>query len=457
MKNFLKLLTISLALMLSFTFFACTERNNSSSDDIIDPVNYVSQLKLDLNSATAKTEATVKIYIDGDTTHFNVPESVVQGGVLKARYLAINTPESTGKVEPYGKVASDFTKSKLKEATSIILESDNSTWNADSTGTRYLVWIWYKTATSSEYRNLNLEILQNGLCIGNSTLNNIYGETCMSALNQAKAMKLNLYSGKEDPTFYYGEAIPMTLKELRLNMTDYLQKTVAVEGVITRFYNDGVYFEEYDEESDMYFGMYAYYSKSASARILDLMEIGNRVRLVGTVTEFQSSYQISGLIYDKYKPDSLGNCKLLSQGNEASYRVTTVEDYLGKKDITVYVPDEENPEQTVEKQLTFDYAELALYTTVTVNNLRITKTYATKSENQLSNGAVTITCDYNGKTITVRTMPFKDENKELIGKDYYTIGKTINVRGVIEYYVPEGQTNGTYQIKVYKLSDVIFN
>ncbi len=451
MKNFLKLLTISLALMLSFTFFACKEHNNSSSDDIIDPVNYVSQLKLDLNSATAKTEATVKIYIDGDTTHFNVPETVVKGGVLKARYLAINTPESTGKVEPYGKVASDFTKSRLKEATSIILESDNSTWNADSTGTRYLVWIWYKTATSSEYRNLNLEILQNGLCIGNSTLNNIYGETCMSALNQAKAMKLNLYSGKEDPTFYYGEAIPMTLKELRLNMTDYLQKTVAVEGVITRFYNDGVYFEDYDEESDMYFGMYAYYSKSANARILDLMEIGNRVRLVGTVTEFQSSYQISGLIYDKYKPDSLGNCKLLSQGNEASYRVTTVEDYLGKKDITVYVPDEENPEQTIEKQLTFDYAELALYTTVTVNNLKITRTYATSSENVLSNGAVTITCDYNGKTVTVRTMPFKDENNQLIGKDYYTIGKTINVRGVIEYF------DGNYQIKVYKLSDVIFN
>ena len=451
MKNFLKLLTISLALMLSFTFFACKEHNNSSSDDIIDPVNYVSQLKLDLNSATAKTEATVKIYIDGDTTHFNVPETVVKGGVLKARYLAINTPESTGKVEPYGKVASDFTKSKLKEATSIILESDNSTWNADSTGTRYLVWIWYKTATSSEYRNLNLEILQNGLCIGNSTLNNIYGETCMSALNQAKAMKLNLYSGKKDPTFYYGEAIPMTLKELRLNMTDYLQKTVAVEGVITRFYNDGVYFEEYDEESDMYFGMYAYYSKTANARILDLMDIGNRVRLVGTVTEFQGSYQISGLIYDKYKPDSLGNCKLLSKDNEASYRVTTVEDYLGKKDITVYVPDEENPEQTVEKQLTFDYAELALYTTVTVNNLKITKTYATSSENVLSNGAVTITCDYNGKTVTVRTMPFKDENNQLIGKDYYTIGKTINVRGVIEYF------DGNYQIKVYKLSDVIFN
>lgn len=451
MKNFLKLLTISLALMLSFTFFACKEHNNSSSDDIIDPVNYVSQLKLDLNSATAKTEATVKIYIDGDTTHFNVPETVVKGGVLKARYLAINTPESTGKVEPYGKVASDFTKSRLKEATSIILESDNSTWNADSTGTRYLVWIWYKTATSSEYRNLNLEILQNGLCIGNSTLNNIYGETCMSALNQAKAMKLNLYSGKEDPTFYYGEAIPMTLKELRLNMTDYLQKTVAVEGVITRFYNDGVYFEEYDEESDMYFGMYAYYSKTANARILDLMDIGNRVRLVGTVTEFQGSYQISGLIYDKYKPDSLGNCKLLSKDNEASYRVTTVEDYLGKKDITVYVPDEENPEQTVEKQLTFDYAELALYTTVTVNNLKITKTYATSSENVLSNGAVTITCDYNGKTVTVRTMPFKDENNQLIGKDYYTIGKTINVRGVIEYF------DGNYQIKVYKLSDVIFN
>lgn len=44
-----------------------------------------------------KQVVTVKTYVDGDTTHFHVPEDVVPGGVLKARYLAIDTPESTGK------------------------------------------------------------------------------------------------------------------------------------------------------------------------------------------------------------------------------------------------------------------------------------------------------------------------------------------------------------------------
>ena len=133
-------------------------------------------------------EVTVKTYIDGDTTHFYVPTSVSENGLLKARYLAVNTPESTGKIEEYGKKASNFTKEKLSQATSIIIESDNSTWNPDSTGDRYLVWVWYKTADMEEYRNLNVEILQNGLAIANNSSNNQYGRFCSSAIDQAKAL-----------------------------------------------------------------------------------------------------------------------------------------------------------------------------------------------------------------------------------------------------------------------------
>ena len=107
-------------------------------------VDYVSELKLEMNSETVRTEATIYMYIDGDTTHFNVPSSIVPGGILKARYISINTPESTGKIEPWGNEAAAFTKEKLMSAESIILESDNSTWNVDSTGERRVVWVWYK-------------------------------------------------------------------------------------------------------------------------------------------------------------------------------------------------------------------------------------------------------------------------------------------------------------------------
>ena len=38
----------------------------------------------------------------------------LENGVLKARYIAINTPESTGSIEPWGKKAANFTKTKLQ-------------------------------------------------------------------------------------------------------------------------------------------------------------------------------------------------------------------------------------------------------------------------------------------------------------------------------------------------------
>ena len=81
-------------------------------------IDYAASVTLDMDSDTLKQEVSVKAYIDGDTTHFHVPTSVVETGLLKARYLAVNTPESTGKIEVWGKKASNFTKEKLQSATS---------------------------------------------------------------------------------------------------------------------------------------------------------------------------------------------------------------------------------------------------------------------------------------------------------------------------------------------------
>ena len=141
---------------------------------------------------TLQQALTVRVFIDGDTVHFHVPEDVMAGGVLKARFLAVNTPESTGKIEEYGKKASDFTREKLSGAESILVESEDGNWNADSTGERYLVWVWYKPQGSDTYRNLNVELLQEGLAIANSAAGNRYGETCVAAIAQAKQQKKNL-------------------------------------------------------------------------------------------------------------------------------------------------------------------------------------------------------------------------------------------------------------------------
>ena len=406
----------------------------------IEKKDYVSELKLNMDSGTKKQVATVKTYVDGDTTHFHVPEDVIEGGVLKARYLAINTPESTGKIEEYGKKASEFTRAKLSSAVSIILESDDDKWNRDSTDSRYLVWVWYKESEDGEYRNLNLEILQNGLAVASSTGNNRYGSVCLSALAQARAEKLNVYSGEKDPDFYYGDAVELTLRELRLNVSDYTNTKVAFEGVITR--NDGrsVYIEDYDSDSGLYFGMTVYYGFGLSGAGLSIISVGNRARIVGTVQYYEAgdSYQVSGLTYRQMKPDDPNNIKKISDGHKPAFALVSAEKFASGMVIL-----EDGGKE-------YRFAELSLYTSVSMEDLTVKSIYTTSSDDSSSKGAMTITCEKDGVTVTVRTAVLTGKAGKLVTAERYE-GKNISVRCIVDYY------DGEYQIKVLSVDDITIN
>jgi micrococcal nuclease len=278
MNNLLKRISIILMLCLTITLMSgCGDNNTntgSEGESQQNTVDYAGSIQFDDSSNTAKAEVTVKTYVDGDTTHFHVPTDVMPNGVLKARYLGINTPESTGKIEEYGKKASRFTREKLENATSIIIESDDANWNADSTGDRYLVWVWYKTADSEEYRNLNVEILQNGLAIANASGSGLYGSTCTKAINQAKAEKLNVYSGQKDPDYYYGDTVELTLKELRTNTEAYSGMRVAFNGIITT--NDG----------NRYYCYYKFKTSTLSDAYTKNFFLGNKKLPVFTYRQF---------------------------------------------------------------------------------------------------------------------------------------------------------------------------
>lgn len=441
---FIRLLAVILLVtMLCFSIVACNGADDNNKDDgketeQLEHVDYASKLTLDMNSDTLKQEATVHIFIDGDTTHFNVPTSVVPEGILKARYIAINTPESTGRIEAWGKAASNFTKEKLKDATSIILESDNGTWNADSTGGRYLVWVWYKTADMTDYRNLNIEILQNGLAIASSSSENRYGETCMAAINQAKAEKLNVYSPDKDPNFHYGAAQELTLKELRVNLTSYEGAKVAFEGVISAIADGSFYVEEYDDETDTYQGISVYYQTAGLPGIaLENIAIGNRVRVVGSVSYFEPGdvWQVSGLSYALMKPDDPSNFKLVSKGHTPAYTLTTPEDFTTKK-FTVTVMEGEE-----EKEKTIDYAALVLDTSISMKDLKVTRTYTSQK------GDVTVYCSNNGIEIILFLGKLVDaEGKAVVGSDFE--GKTLDAKGIVDKF------NDKYQIHVTGVSDI---
>ncbi len=397
--------------------------------------DFAASVQLNLRSETVKQEVTVKTFVDGDTVHFHVPVSVMEDGVLKARFLAVNTPESTGKIEEYGKAASAFTREKLSNAVSVIVESDTDRWNPDSTGGRHLVWVWYKTEGDGSYRNLNIELLENGLAIANSSANNRYGSVCMSAISHAKENKLGVYSGQKDPDFYYGDAIELTLKELRTNLAFYEGKKVAFTGVITMNNNNGVFVESYDAQTDMYFGMSVYYGFGMSGTGLDILSVGNEARIVGTLQYYEAggTWQVSGLTYRMMRPKDPGNIQKLSEGHSPAYLIT---------DPSVFANGivEVETEDAIQR---YDYAYLAMASSIQMNNLRVVDAWVTRDEASSSFGAMTLVCESEtGERIQVRTVPLYDENKSLITPDRY-FGRLMDVRGIVDAY------GGEYQIKVF--------
>ena len=442
--------------LLAFILLLCIAVSTLASCDVLDqvlgmlglnsqPVDYAGSVVLDWTSESAKCEVqSVKTFVDGDTTHFYVPTSVNSAGFVKARYLGIDTPESTGKIEKWGKAASKFTRSKLENATSIVIESDDANWNVDSTGDRFLLWIWYQPSEGAEYRNLNIELLQEGLAIANKSASNRYGETCMAAIAQAKELALKINSTEKDPDFFDGDAIPVTLKELRTNIKAYEGSNVAVEGVITKIYNNGAFIESYDDETGMYHGFYMYFGFNLSGAALEMLSMGNEVRVVGSVQYYEAgnSYQISGILYNHRKPDDPNNSKLISEGNTPSYVETNANTFVNG---TVSVIVNEDGEEVMKE---FKYAELALGTTVSMNNLYVKKVYTTTNEDSSQHGALTLTCEVNGVTVSIRTSVLKDAEGNLITAEYFN-GKTIDIRGVVDSYGSE------YQIRVTTLGDIV--
>ena len=464
MKYVSKLLVLLLAVsMLAGCFAACDSGKNPAETTAEDStagqgnenmefVDYASTVKFDPNSDRAHATVTVKTFVDGDTTHFNIDHPTFEGGLLKARYLGVNTPESTGQIEPWGKKASTFTKETLSKATSIIVESDTATWNPDSTGDRFLVWVWYKTADMEDYRCLNLEILQNGLAVASKSSDTVYADICVKILNQAVNHKLYVHSKEKDPDFYYGAAMPMTLKELKTNIEDYKGKDVSFEGVVVRNSNQTAYVEEYDEETGLYFGIQVYYGFNLGFFGEEILSVGNRVLVVGSVQYYETggTYQISDIKYHAMRPDDPENIQKISDGHEGAYAEVSAKDLLtGKVSIDVTSVDEEGNE-TIETK-TFDRGFITMHGTASLKDLVITRVYTTQNEDSSNFGALSITCiAQDGTEIVLRTIVLKDADGKTITADAFPIGSVIDAKGVVDVY------NGVYQLKIFSASDITF-
>ena len=246
--------------------------------------------------------ATVDAYTDGDTTRFLVGDKKVV-----IRYYCIDTPESTGGVEKWGKAASVFVKDRLSKATAIVLESSTGTRpTTDSYGTRLLGYVWYKTAQDKDFKLLNLELIENGFTENKALNTAAYPYySYMDKANQfAKKIQLRIYSKLDDP-LYSTDPVEMTIKDFWENTDKYYNSDadagskIEMTAYLESLKVSGTYMfvaAQYDPETGKTYklNVYAAYSSNPASD----MQLGQLYYIVGTVQKFAGSFQISGVVYN---------------------------------------------------------------------------------------------------------------------------------------------------------------
>ena len=340
MNLFKKILFTLLTSISAFTFVSCGNQNNDNQNQKDDTsfVDYtikdVARLALDYKNHHFLTdgvgEVDLKTCIDGDTAHFTDSST---SEAIKCRFYGIDTPESTGKIQPYGKAASNFTKEKLTNASkngTIVISVPQDEYvvpSHDSTGTRYLALIWInETTKNADYKDLillNLLLVQEGYSeVKNATDMTRLEPVFRSALEQARTLKKNLFSGEDDPLYNYGAYEVVSLLDMKIELekeieahnkgeeyeNKYNGKNVKVVGTVVGYANHILYLQNYYsiENGGRYsYGEYAGINiYTGMTNILTKFTKSNTyIQVCGTAVDSENfGFQISGCSFKNYNP-----------------------------------------------------------------------------------------------------------------------------------------------------------
>lgn len=275
-QNIKRFLLSTLLITFLFVLVACdnTEKDPKPSTELNTKLTDELRLDLSYEGKVYQTdrvgEVTLVSCVDGDTAHFRS-----NNDVITVRFLDIDTPETGGELEPWGKAASEFTCEKLTNAETIVLEGRSQ---LKDTYDRYLAYIWY------DGRLLNLELVELAYSTARNVSDDKYGDLFKQADEKARATGRRIY-GEEDPDFHYGQ-VEIDLGTLRKNIDDYMGMNVIVEGVIASRLGPNAFIQ--NEEG---YGIYIYMNHETTSRLT----LGNLVRVEATVSEFGGSAQLIGV------------------------------------------------------------------------------------------------------------------------------------------------------------------
>lgn len=296
--------------------------------------DYVADVKL-TQSYTGKHFLTdgigavkLKEKVDGDTAHFAQLDG--DTGTIKGRYLCIDTPESTGMVEPWGHGASVYNGTMLTNAKQIVLTSGLSASKPalDSTGSRYLVYVWTSDVEGgdlSTFKLVNLALVQTGWSKAKGATGTDYGESFIKAASQAQQASLHVWSNEKDPCFNYNAPTTTTLKAIIDGVDsdgkafDWTGAKATFTGIVVEtgpdkgaaFVNKDFTYSENGVDVTRRYGIYIF---TSYVEFAPLKTIGNEVQITGLISEYQGVKQVVGVSYSAYYPSD-DDMKILSKNN----------------------------------------------------------------------------------------------------------------------------------------------
>ena len=417
--------------------------STSSSNISTERIDYVAQTKIKSEGWKDKTfladgvgVVTLARPVDGDTAHFYDGTKIVE-----IRFNGVNTPESTGKVEPWGKAASDFTKGQLLNAKTIVIETDPNENKggpvADSTGTRYLGWVWVsdkpvEEEDGSTLKLVNLMLIDESLSATKGVAGSAYSQIFIDCDLQAQKDNQRIWSNDLDPDFYYGTAIQTDLKEIVSNGAEYLSKRVVVEGVITRTSGQNAYMQEtFDDEDAGTSETYGIYIFTAYRDFSTILAKGNRVRIIGVVGEYpqgSAHYQLADVYYDEFWPDEDKDMKLISTGHTIEPQIASPSEVLNKA----------------------HYNHL-----VQIKNVTVTGGYG-GTDTGADDNAMTLYAKSGTEKFNIRidaSTFIKDRDGKKITSYQYFVGLNFDITGLVGYY-QSISGNQTYQLMLVATSDI---
>ncbi|MBP5694965.1 MAG: thermonuclease family protein [Bacilli bacterium] len=403
--------------------------------------NYAAANFISGTSGLVAQEVEFVSHTDGDTTNFRP----IGGGVadrFRCRYNGVNTPESTGHIEAWGIKASHFTKSRVKNAASIVVVNDiNQYGKYDSSGGRNLAFVWYKMKAEDDYRLLNLELVEQGYSKNNlqqdSSLLPGYYDAFKAAFKSASEAKLRV-NGQNDCDFDSSSSIvETTIANAKKNFDELgvddanasSGKKLRITAQITALSGYNFYCRDLflSDEDTVKGGIYAF----TQYKSIDL-KVGDVVQFYCKITKYYGNYQLTDLgtnteVSDypfKYVARSKEQCEALGY------------DY----DVNPY----EIEEASVTSLSSFD-PFAGNYVSVPITLSSSEKFY---SQSQTSATTFTIFAKCNGIELNIRLQDHPFFNSASAIEAFFKAGHKYQVKCLLGIYQYADTEEGRYQITI---------